>query len=187
MDFAQVLPHAVVIVAASCAAVTDIQTFKVYHAVTVPLLVSGVVFRLAVGGLPGLGDSLAGAFFGLTSLLVFYVLGGMGAGDVKLMAGVGAWLGMPQTFHVFLAASLAAGVYAIALLIVHHGVGETIVYFQLSWLRIASIGRRFGAESRVETELKRDDRRRRLIPFAAMILVGIVVVLIYDRIRVSRH
>ena len=115
MNPAEMLPLAVVIVATCCAAVTDIRTFKIYHAVTVPLLLSGIFFRLLLGGWAGLGDSLAGAFFGFASLLVFYILGGMGAGDVKLMAGVGAWLGMPLTFHVFLAASLAAGVYALAL------------------------------------------------------------------------
>ena len=120
-------------------------------------------------------------------MLVFYILGGMGAGDVKLMAGVGAWLGMPLTFHVFLAASLAAGVYALVLLVVQHGVGETLVHLQLSWLRLAAIGRRLGADSRVEDEVKRDDRHRRLIPFAAMILVGIIAALFWDHVGRSRH
>ena len=175
------------IVATCCAAVTDIRTFKIYHAVTVPLLLSGILFRVLLGGWAGLGDSLAGAFFGFASLLVFYVLGGMGAGDVKLMAGVGAWLGMPLTFHVFLAASLAAGVYAVALVVLHHGVGETLVYFQLSWLRLTTFTRRLGTESKIEDEVKRDDRRSRLIPFAAMILVGIFAVLIWDHVGARRY
>lgn len=187
MNLAQMLPLAVVIVATVCAAVTDIRTFKIYHAVTVPLLLSGLAFRLLLGGWAGLGDSLAGAFFGFASLLIFYVLGGMGAGDVKLMAGVGAWLGMPLTFHVFLAASLAAGVYALALLVVNHGVGETLVHLQLTWLRLKSLGRRLGADSRVEDEVKRDDRHRRLIPFAAMILVGIIAALIWDHTGARHH
>ena len=187
MNVAQILPLAVVIFATSCAAVTDIRTFKIYHAVTVPLLLSGMAFRLLTGGWPGLFDSLAGAFFGLGSLLVFYLLGGMGAGDVKLMAGVGAWLGMPLTFFVLLAASLAAGVYALVLIVLQHGVGETLVHLQLSWLRLAAIGRRMGVDSRVEDEVKRDDRHRRLIPFAAMILVGIVAALIWERTGARRY
>ena len=95
MNAAELLPLAVVIIATCCAAVTDIRTFKIHHNVTVPLLLTGIAFRSIVGGWVGLGDSLAGAFFGFSSLLVFYLLGGMGAGDVKLMAGVCAWLGMP--------------------------------------------------------------------------------------------
>ncbi len=187
MNTADILPIAVVIVATGGAAVTDIRAFKIYHTITVPLLLSGIGFRVLVGGWPGLGDSLAGAFFGLGCLFIFYVLGGMGAGDVKLMAGVGAWLGMPLTFHVFLAASLAAGVYALVLLVLNHGVGETLVYLQLSWLRLAALGRRLGADSRIEDEVKRDDRSRRLIPFAAMILVGIVAALIWDHSGSLRH
>ena len=182
MNPAEMLPLAVVIVATCFAAVTDIRTFKIYHAVTLPLLLSGFFFRFLLGGWVGLGDSLTGAFFGFASLLIFYLLGGMGAGDVKLMAGVGAWLGMPLTFHVFLAASLAAGVYAVVLVVLNHGVSETVVYFQLSWLRLMSLRRRLGTDSRIEDEVKRDDRSRRLIPFAAMILVGIFAALIWEHV-----
>jgi prepilin peptidase CpaA len=180
MNAAHALPLAVVIVATCCAAVTDIRTFKIYHTLTVPLFLGGIAFRLVTGGWPGLADSLAGAMFGFCCLLVFFILGGMGAGDVKLMAAVGAWLGMPLTFYVFVAASLAAGVYAIALLVLRHGVGETLVHLQLSWLRLTTLGRRLGTDSTVEDEVKRDDRHRRLIPFAAMILVGIIAVLIWN-------
>lgn len=186
MGTAQILPIAVVIAATCCAAVTDIRSFKVYHAVTLPLLLSGIGVRTLLGGWAGLGDSLAGALFGFGSLLLFYILGGMGAGDVKLMAGVGAWLGMPMTFHVFLAASLAAGVYAMALVLLHHGLGETMVYLQLTWLRLASLGRRLGSDEMIEDELKRDDRRHRLVPFAAMILVGVVAALIWQRLGANQ-
>ena len=81
-----------------------------------PLLLSG----LSSGFWPVDGRDwatvLRGRLFGFGSLLIFYMLGGIGTGDVKLLAGVGAWLGMPLTFHVFLAASLAAGMYAVAVL-----------------------------------------------------------------------
>lgn len=187
MNPAEMLPLSVVIVATCCAAVTDIRDFKIYHAVTVPLFLSGLGYRALLGGWAGLGDSLAGAFFGFGSLVVFWVLGGMGAGDVKLMAGVGAWLGMPLTFHVFLAASLAAGVYALALVFLHHGVGETLVYLQLTWLRLTSLRRRLGTDSTIEDEAKRDNRHSRLIPFAAMILIGIVAALIWDHVGKRRY
>ena len=77
MNAAELLPLAVVIIATCCAAVTDIRTFKIRHTVTVPLLVTGIAYRFLAGGWVGLGDSLAGAFFGFGSLLVFYILGGM--------------------------------------------------------------------------------------------------------------
>ena len=45
--------------------------------------------------------SLAGMGVGLISLLPLYAIGGMGAGDVKLMAGLGAWMGPWLTLGAF--------------------------------------------------------------------------------------
>ena len=69
-----------------------------------------------------------GILFGFAALIILYLVGGMGAGDVKLMAALGAWLGMPLTFYVFIASSLAAGIYSICYMVVLTGkVGETMV------------------------------------------------------------
>jgi prepilin peptidase CpaA len=117
--------------------------------------------------------------FGFAALFVLYILGGMGAGDVKLMAGIGAWLGMPLTFYVFIASSLAAGLYAAGLVVWTGRVAETVVNLQILWLRLASVGRFLGADDKVEVEVSRTDRRKRIIPFAAMVAVGLVATLIW--------
>ena len=57
--------------------------------------------------------------------------------------------------------------------------GETLVNLQILWLRLASIGRYLGADDRVETEVLRTDRRRRLIPFAAMVAIGLIATLLW--------
>ena len=110
-------PAVVVIVAALIAAATDIWKFKVYNALTLPLLLGGLIYHAATAGWAGLANSALGLLFGFAILLLFYAMGGMGAGDVKLMAAIGAWLGMPMTFYVFIASGLAGGVYAVALLV----------------------------------------------------------------------
>jgi prepilin peptidase CpaA len=167
---------AVVLAAVLIAAVTDIWKFKVYNAVTLPLLVSGLLYH----GFRGeLADSVLGVLFGFGALIFFYILGGMGAGDVKLMAAVGAWLGMPLTYHVFIASSLAAGVYALGLVIWTGRLGETVVNMQIMWLRLASVGRYLGSDDKIESEVRRSDRRGRIIPFAAMVAVGMVATLIW--------
>ena len=94
------------------------------------------------------------------------------------MAAVGAWLGMPLTFYVFIASSLAAGTYAVALLVLGRNLGEAWVNLQILWLRLATISRYLGTEDRLEDEIIRSDRRRRVIPFGAMIAVGLITVLI---------
>ena len=57
------------------------------------MVLSGLVFSTCVGGFDGLLAGLTGMCCGLLCLLPLYAVGGMGAGDVKLMAGIGAWLG----------------------------------------------------------------------------------------------
>ncbi len=171
---------AVVLVAALAAAVLDVWKFKVYNAVTLPLLVSGLLYHGVLGGAVELAGSLLGVVFGFGILIGFYVMGGMGAGDVKLMAAVGAWLGMPSTFFVFIASSLATGIYAIVLVLAYGKLTETWVNLQIVWYRLTVIGRHLGAEDKVETEVNRADRRSRLIPFAAMVALGVVATLVWS-------
>lgn len=170
------VPVIVVLVAALVAAATDIWKFKVYNVLTLPLLVSGLLYHAFRGEL---ADSLLGVLFGFAALIVLYIIGGMGAGDVKLMAAVGAWLGMPLTFYVFIASSLAAGVYSIGLVVWTGQVGETAVNLQILWLRLASVGRYLGSDDKVESEVRRSDRRKRIIPFAAMVAIGLVATIIW--------
>jgi prepilin peptidase CpaA len=170
------MPTMIVLTAVLIAAVTDIWKFKVYNLLTLPLLASGLVYH----GLHGqLASSLLGVLFGFAALIVLYILGGMGAGDVKLMAAVGAWLGMPLTWYVFLASSLAAGLYALGLVVWTGRLGETMVNLQIMWLRFASVGRYLASDDKIECEVRRSDRRGRIIPFAAMIAVGLVATLLW--------
>src|SRR5262249_53378060 len=107
------LPVVVALVGALLAAVTDVWKFKVPNVLTMPLLLSGLVYHGVVGGGGALTCSAFGVLFGFGVLFAFYLMGGMGGGDVKLMAALGAWLGMPLIVYVFLVSALAAGLYAL--------------------------------------------------------------------------
>jgi prepilin peptidase CpaA len=170
------VPIVIALTASLIAAITDIWKFKVYNLLTLPLLAAGVLYH---GMHADLGNSLLGVLFGFGALIALHLVGGMGAGDVKLMAALGAWLGMPLTFYVFIASSLAAGVYAVVLMMVTGKVGETLLNLRVLWMRLASIGRYLGADDQVEKEVHRADRRRRIIPFAAMVLIGIIGTLLW--------
>jgi prepilin peptidase CpaA len=174
---APAFPVIVVLIAALVTTVTDLWKFKIYNALTIPLLLTGLAYHAVVGGTAGFAGSLMGALFGFAVLLAFYVMGGMGAGDVKLMGAVGAWLGLPWTFYLFIASWLAAGVYSVVLLVVGRNLAETWENFQILWLRVAILGRHLGTGQRVEAEVNRPDRRQRLVPFAAMMMVGLTALL----------
>jgi prepilin peptidase CpaA len=173
------IPTAIVLVAAVIAAVMDVWKFKVYNVLTVPLLLSGLAYHVVVGGMQGLLGSLMGAAFGFAVLVFVYAMGGMGAGDVKLMTAVGAWLGMPLTFYVFVASALASGAYAVVLILASGSVRETWIDLQVVLFRIMAFGHHLGEDGRMEAEIKRADRHHRLVPFGAMVAVGLAAVLMW--------
>jgi prepilin peptidase CpaA len=140
-------------------------------------------YHALVGGSSEFMGSFLGAVFGFSILVPFYFMGGMGAGDVKLMAAVGAWLGIPQTFLVFIASSLAAGCYALYLIFAYGKIAETCVNLKILFHRLWAAGRYLGAEDNIEVAVSRADRASRLIPFAAMVAIGFLAKLAWGRLK----
>jgi prepilin peptidase CpaA len=64
-----------------------------------------------------LGYSLVGTLVGLALLMPAYAIGGMGAGDVKLLAGVGAWVWGTHTLYAFAVTTLVGGVIAVGMVL----------------------------------------------------------------------
>jgi prepilin peptidase CpaA len=98
------------------AAVIDGAILKVPNWLTFPFIVCGWIHCTMEGGIVGLGWSLLATFVGMMLLLVLRNVGGMGAGDVKLLAGVGAWLGTIVTLYAFAATAIVGGVIAVAMI-----------------------------------------------------------------------
>ena len=98
----------------SVASFTDVTRFKVYNLLTFPLMLSAFVFHTLNAGIGGLGLSLAGCFLALGILLAPYLLGGLGAGDVKFMMALGAWIGPNLVLPTVLIGSLAVTAYFFA-------------------------------------------------------------------------
>ena len=171
------IPVTVALLAVGVAAITDVWKFKVYNVLTIPLLLSGLAYHGVTGGWEGIGVSMLGCLVGFGILVGFYVLGGMGAGDVKLMAALGAWLGPLLTACLFLVSAIAAGLYALGLILFYGRVGETWNNLRVLYYRLAILGRYLGSEDRLESEVNAVDRRRRVIPFAAMMGLGLLTLL----------
>ncbi len=82
-------------------AVGDWRSRRIPNFLTFGGALAGIVFQTAVMGWAGLFQALTGLLLGLGLLLLPYILGGMGAGDVKALAALGAWLGPKGIFSVF--------------------------------------------------------------------------------------
>jgi prepilin peptidase CpaA len=96
----------------------DIRSRRIPNALVFPGAVAGVLSNTLLpqemGGI-GVFDSLAGLGLGLVLLLPLYLLRAMGAGDVKLMAMTGAFLGANGVAGAFMYVLLAGGLLALAM------------------------------------------------------------------------
>lgn len=98
------------------ATVEDLARRRVSNWTSLAALIGGIGCQMARHGWIGLPLALAGAACGFLVFLVFYVLGGMGAGDIKLMAGFGALLGYSKSFEAALWTAGAGGLIALGVI-----------------------------------------------------------------------
>lgn len=101
VNAATVIFLAAVAILTLVAAIWDIRTRKLPNWLTVSGFVAALLFHVITGGVIGLGYSLLGFATGFSILLLLWLTGGGGAGDVKLMGALGAWLGAKGTLYVF--------------------------------------------------------------------------------------
>jgi prepilin peptidase CpaA len=80
----------------------DARTRRIPNYLTLAAALSGLGFQFGAHGWPGLGQGLLGLCVGFALLIGFFLKGGMGAGDVKALAALGAWLGPLPTVYLFM-------------------------------------------------------------------------------------
>ena len=109
------------------ATVIDIRTRRIPNELTAAM--AGIGVGLAASGVSGLslGASLVGFGVGLLLMLPGHALGATGAGDVKLMAAIGALIGPGMVVNAFLFTAVAGGVLAVAVAIRRRRLGTTFV------------------------------------------------------------
>ncbi len=99
------------------AALIDGIQLKVPNWITFPMVIGGWIYSGIAFGWEGLLWSLVGTVIGLALLMPAYAIGGMGAGDVKLLAGVGAWVWGETTFYAFCASTVIGAVIAVGMVL----------------------------------------------------------------------
>ena len=99
-----------IVVVVVIATITDLRSRRIPNWLVFPFILAGIVASGIVGGWSGLGHSVLGVLTAAALMGLLYALGGMGMGDVKLCAGVGAWVGPHQLMSALMFMGLAGGV-----------------------------------------------------------------------------
>jgi prepilin peptidase CpaA len=94
----------------------DLRTRRIPNYLTLGTAVAGLAYNFMSHGLSGLADGFLGLLLGFAFLILPYLWGGMGAGDVKALAALGAWLGPKLTVFLFCYMGIAGGVLAVGYL-----------------------------------------------------------------------
>lgn len=92
------------------ATITDLRSRRIPNWLVLPFLLAGLVVSIWTQGWHGLGQSIGGALLGLVVYGVLFWMGGMGAGDVKLCAAIGAWVGPQQLILALVLTGMVGGV-----------------------------------------------------------------------------
>jgi prepilin peptidase CpaA len=148
------------------------------------LVLAGIVVGFAWNsfafGLSGLAHAAEGLGLGFALYFPLYLLRARGAGDVKLLAAVGALVGPGNCFWVFLLTAILGGVIAMIVLLLHGRVKHT--FFNLSF--IMSDLAKLQAPYKSSEELDVNTTKGMRLPHGAMIAVGAVAFMVMADFRI---
>jgi prepilin peptidase CpaA len=114
MLLARLLPFVPLLLMLVWAAAQDLRGRRIRNWLTFSLCLTGITQSLMASGTVTIGVSLAGFGIGFGLTVVLFALGAIGGGDVKLLAGVGTWIGGVAVFKVFCAAAVIGMVIVLA-------------------------------------------------------------------------
>lgn len=175
------------------AAVIDGWKLKVPNWLTFPLILSGWLLGILHGvvglnqlddGVGGFGASLACTALGFALLLPLYAIGGMGAGDVKMQMGFGAWVGSYYGMQdglwivliAFVVGALVGGVIALGMMIVRGRFGHNFQNMRAILVSMITSGGSIATMADKGNEIR---AREPKLPYGIPLCIGFVSYLVY--------
>ena len=156
------------------ASVFDVKSRRIPNFITFPAFLFGLALHLALGGWRQLLSALAaGVICGLV-FLVFYIAGGMGAGDVKLIMAVGCIAGLSHVAYLLVLTAISGGVMAVIYAMMRGKLQQTIMNVG----EIASHHRTEGLQPHPDLNLENAATLR--LPYALAIAGGSILTLYFQ-------
>lgn len=157
------------LLSAAVACLTDVRSARIPNVLTFASLASAVAVQVLAPAGHGGPTALAGALAGFAVFLPLFLLGGMGAGDVKLMTALGAWLGWGHVVWLALYTAIAGGLLALAWSAGHGYARQAFANLRTLagyWLTVGV---------RPLPALTLDEGRGPRLPYAVPMLAGVVM------------
>lgn len=111
---------------ATVGGVSDVRTRRIPNWLTYGGLVAGLALRTILEGWRGFGQGMLGVLAGGGVFFLFFLVRGMGAGDVKLMVAVGAWVGIHHIVLAMVATAIAGAGLAVFYVVFYGRIGGTL-------------------------------------------------------------
>ncbi|WP_211749999.1 A24 family peptidase [Paenibacillus sp. Marseille-Q4541] len=112
--------------------ITDIRTMRIPNLLSLSAMISGLIVHLVMDGIQGILMSISGLATGFGMMFVLYLFGAVGAGDVKIFGGIGAWTGVLFTVQAMVYSIIIAGAIGFIILLwkkqAVQRLGKTILY-----------------------------------------------------------
>lgn len=172
-DSTSYIPYVTLFALLAAATWVDMRKHRIPNLISLGGVLAGLLINTGLHGLDGFLAALGGLSLAFVIMLPFYLLKGMGAGDVKLMAAVGAFIGPHQ---VLLAVGLTLGagsIAGLAILVLHRGIGQAFQRYWLTFKGIVITGTWFYVPP------NQDEAATIRFPYALAIALGTGAALIY--------
>lgn len=171
---------AALVVLSTLAVYFDLARRKIPNFLTFPAMLLGLLYHALSGGWGGLWSALLGLLAGTGLLLIPFILGGMGAGDVKFLAAVGALQGPGFVLGAVLLAALIGGAVALVYLLLQRRLWQTLRFLLLGLLHLplAYLAARLpypalqALARRLEPPAMEKDGKRLYLPYGLSIALG---------------
>lgn len=157
------------VIVLAVATFTDLRSRRIPNWLVLPFLVAGVAVSCWLHGWSGLGHSLEGMALGAFLFGILSFMGGMGMGDVKLCAAIGAWIGPGQLITALVLTGIVGGIMALCwaaaggfLGELFRGTGDLVFGFRKRGLK-------------PDPELNLSNPLARKMPYAPAIAIGTLV------------
>jgi prepilin peptidase CpaA len=139
------------------AAGTDLRFQKIPNLLTYPTMGIALICHFVTDSLAGLLFGLGGLAIGIALLILPYLMGGMGAGDAKLMGAAGAVLGPKGVFMAFLLTAVVGGAYALLLFLINRGYAKGSMKRYVTTFKTFTLTRQF-----IPMPAEKDEKRPKM-------------------------